>query len=347
MSDASKAAGGKRGRAATKTARNRQDEIPDKATLLDLYRQMALIRLMEERSAEMYMRGKIRGFLHLYIGEEAIAVGSMAALEPQDYVITHYRDHGHALARGIPSKSVMAELYGKATGCSGGRGGSMHLFDSSINFAGGHAIVGGQLPIAVGLAMAAKQNGKNPVVVCFFGDGVLNQGEFHESMNLASLWKLPVIFFLENNFYGMGSHIDRVHAGVGDVYRIADYYQIPSRQIDGMNVLEVREATAQAAEHIRSGAGPFFMEALTYRFQGHSMADPEAYRNREDTTAWRPRDPVTTHRAYLLDSGQATAEALDEVDQSVQAEVEAAVQFAEESPEPLPETLEEHIYAEA
>ncbi|MQG73389.1 MAG: pyruvate dehydrogenase (acetyl-transferring) E1 component subunit alpha [SAR202 cluster bacterium] len=317
----------------------------NKEQLIGLYYQIALIRLMEERSGEMYMRGKIRGFLHLYIGEEAIAVGTIAATEPQDYIITHYRDHGHAIARGIPSNTIMAELYGKASGCSGGRGGSMHLFDSSRNFAGGHAIVGGQLPIALGLAIAAQKSGKNGVVLCYFGDGVLNQGEFHESMNLASVWKLPILFVLENNLYGMGSHIERVHSGGKDAYKIADYYRIPSSQVDGMDVLKVKEATEKAINSIRAGKGPFFMEALTWRFQGHSVADPQSYRTREENIPWLPKDPLTSFRAYLLDSAQATAEELDTVDQQVQAEVDEAVRFAEESPYPENDTLLEAIYS--
>ena len=316
-----------------------------KAQLLGYYRQMFLIRVFEDKAAEMYMRGKVRGFLHLYIGEEAIAVGAAAALEPQDYIVTHYRDHGHALARGLESKGVMAELFGKATGCSGGKGGSMHLFDASRNFTGGYAIVGGQLVVATGLALASKQLEENRIVLCFFGDGAINQGEFHEAMNLAAIWKLPVLFFLENNLYGMGSHIDRTHAGGRDVYKVADHYRMPSRQIDGMNLMEVRDATQEIAQRVRSGEGPFFLEALTYRFRGHSMADPEEYRAKEEEEDWKPRDPITTFRSYLLDSGQATPEEMAQVDKSVEEEVEEAVQFADESPEPPPEALYQHIYS--
>ncbi|MBI4233771.1 MAG: pyruvate dehydrogenase (acetyl-transferring) E1 component subunit alpha [Chloroflexi bacterium] len=313
--------------------------------LLGLHRQMLLIRRFEEKSAEMYMRGKVRGFLHLYIGEEAIAVGAISALRPEDYVVTHYRDHGHALARGMDPNVVMAELFGRGTGSSRGRGGSMHLFDAARNFMGGYAIVGGQLPIATGLALASSYQDAKRVVLCFFGDGAINQGEFHESMNLASLWKLPVIFFLENNMYGMGSHIDRTYAGGRDVYKAAAHYRMPARQIDGMNVLEVREATGEAVEHARAGGGPVFLEAITYRFRGHSMADPMDYRDRAEEEQWRPKDPIVTFRKLLLESGAAREEDIQALERSVEAEVEEAVRFADASPEPPPEALYEDVYA--
>ena len=220
------------------------------------------------------MQSLIRGFLHLYIGEEAVAVGAISTLGPQDYVITHYRDHGHALARGVDPKAAMAELCGKATGTSGGKGGSMHLFDAELHFMGGHAIVGGQLPIATGLALAIKQQGGDGAAMCFFGDGAVNEGEFHESLNLASLWKLPVIFVLENNLYGMGSHVDKTHAAGRDIYSSAEYYKIPAVQIDGMDLMAVREATEEALKRVRSGGGPVFIEAMTYRFRGHFNGRP-------------------------------------------------------------------------
>ncbi len=313
--------------------------------LVQYYRQMQLIRLFEERSGEMYMAGKIRGFLHLYIGEEAIAVGVAAALAPQDYIVTHYRDHGHALARGLEPRAIMAELFGKATGVSLGRGGSMHLFDASRNFAGGHAIVGGHLPMATGLALASKQLGEDRVIVVFFGDGAINEGEFHESMNLAAVWKLPVLFVLENNFYGMGSHIDRTFAGGREVYRAADHYRMATRRIDGMDVVEVKEAVADALGQIRGGAGPFFLEAVCYRFQGHSMADPVSYRERAEVDEWRPKDPIAQVRAHLLKAGVATDETLKRLDEEIALTVEDAVQFAESSPEPDPESIFDHIYA--
>ena len=303
-----------------------------------LYRQMALIRLFEEKSAEMYTRGKIRGFLHLYIGEEAIAVGTMAALDPTDYIVTHYRDHGHAIARGLDPKAVMAELYGRATGTSCGKAGSMHLFDPAKGFMGGYAIVGGQLPLAVGLALASHYLKEPRVTVVFFGDGALNQGEFHEALNLAAVWKLPVLFYLENNLYGMGTHVDKTYAGGRDVFRAAAHYRIPARQVDGMDVLAVYSAVKEVAAKVRGGEGPFFLEALTYRFRGHSMADPIHYRDAEELQVWEKRDPVPVFRAYLLD-GVATEAELRRVEQDVEQEVEAAVAFADSSPLPDPSEL--------
>ncbi|MFN3973859.1 MAG: pyruvate dehydrogenase (acetyl-transferring) E1 component subunit alpha [Dehalococcoidia bacterium] len=320
-------------------------ERVNKTDLLSFYRQMLLIRRFEERCADMYMLGKIRGFLHLYIGEEAIAVGCMSVLRSEDYVVTHYRDHGHALARGVDPKSVMAELFGKATGCSKGKGGSMHLFDVSRNFMGGYAIVGGQLPVAVGLALSSKLKGEERVTVCFFGDGALNQGEFHEALNLAALWKLPVVFFLENNLYGMGSHIDRTYAGGRDVFKAADHYRIPAWQTDGMDVLAVRESAQRAVQHARQGKGPFFLEALTYRFRGHSMADPVEYRDRGEEEMWKARDPIPTFQRYLLENAVATLEELTQIERAVETEVEEAIRFADASPEPPPESLYQDIYA--
>ena len=320
-------------------------EQETKGQLQEYLRQMLLIRVFEERSAEQYMMGKIRGFLHLYIGEEAIAVGAISTLQPQDYIVTHYRDHGHALARGLDAKAVMAELFGKATGCSKGIGGSMHLFDASRNFMGGYAIVGGQLPIAVGLALAAKYQGTDQVVLCFFGDGAINQGEFHEAMNLAALWKLPMVFFLENNLYGMGSHIDRTFAGGRDVYRAAEHYAMPARQMDGMDVLEVNRITQEVVEWIRQGNGPYFLEALTYRFRGHSMADPGEYRQKVEEEAWEHRDPISSFRQLLLEEGLLSEEEVTTLEAEIEAQVEEAVRFADESPFPEPEALTANVYA--
>lgn len=313
--------------------------------LLNLYRDMKIIRLFEEKCSQLYMQGKIRGFLHLYIGEEAIAVGLASALNEDDHIITHYRDHGHALARGLEPRAIMAELCGKATGTSFGRGGSMHIFDASKNFAGGHAIVGGHLPLAAGLALAAKQLNEDRVVVCFFGDGALNQGEFHETMNLASVWKLPVLFFLENNFYGMGSHIDRTFAGGTKVHTIADRYKIPNSRIDGMDVLAVREASIDAIAKIRKTSKPYLLEAVTYRFQGHSMADPVTYREREEVDKWRPRDPIVLLKETLLEGGHASEKLIGRLDEEANLTVEDATQFAESSPEPDPNDLTKNIYA--
>ena len=317
----------------------------DKATLVGYYREMARIRAFEERAAEQYMHGKIRGFLHLYIGEEAIAVGAISTLEPQDYVVSHYRDHGHALARGMEPKTIMAELFGKATGSSGGKGGSMHLFDASRNFAGGYAIVGGQLPLALGISLAISYKHEDRIVLCFLGDGALNEGEFHESMNLASLWRLPVVYFCENNLYGMGSPVQETVAAP-EIFRIAEAYNMPSQRIDGMSVLEVQEAMQDIVKRVRGGEGPFFVEALTYRFRGHSMADPVEYRQKTEEEKWRQRDPVPTYREWLLSSELASEGALSTIDEAIEREVEEAIQFAEQSPVPPPEALYQNIYGD-
>ena len=317
----------------------------DKTELLDFYRQMHLLRAFEGECARQYMMQNIGGFLHMYIGEEAIAVGAMSALKPQDYVVTHYRDHGHALARGVESKVIMAELFGKATGSSGGKGGSMHIFDLSKNFMGGYAIVGGQLPIATGLALSASYKGEDRVVLCFLGDAALNEGEFHEVMNLASIWKLPVVFFCENNLYGMGAAAVDTVAIHDEIYRVAEAYRMPGYQIDGMDVLGVQEKTLEVVEHVRSGQGPVFLEALTYRFRGHSIADPADYRPRDEVDYWRQRDPVVLFKQKLLDLEVASAPELTEIEEMVDREVEEAVKFAEESPFPSPSVLSEDIYA--
>jgi pyruvate dehydrogenase E1 component alpha subunit len=317
----------------------------EKAQVAEYYRQMLLIRRFEEECARLYMRGKIRGFLHLYIGEEAVAVGAISALGPDDYIITHYRDHGHALARGMDPKVIMAELCGKATGSSHGKGGSMHLMDASKNFMGGYAIVGGHMPLAVGLGLASKYKGEDRVTLCFFGDGAVNQGEFHESLNLASLWKLPVLFFLENNLYGMGTHVDRTHAGGRDIYLVAEAYKIPAAQIDGMDLIAVREATTEAVRRIRSGSGPVFLEAMTYRYRGHSMADPTAYREASEVEEWRAKDAIERFKSISLEEGLITKADVVAIDKEVEATVEEAVRFAEESPEPEMDELYSNVYA--
>jgi len=309
------------------------------------YRQMQLIRRFEEAGARLYMQGAIRGFLHLYTGQEAIAVGAISTLGPDDHVISHYRDHGHALARGMEPRVVMAELCGKATGSSGGRGGSMHLYDADLKFMGGHAIVAGQLPIAVGLALASKYKGEDSAVLCFFGDGAVNEGEFHESLNLASLWKLPVIFFLENNLYGMGSHVDQTHAAGRDIYTSAEYYKIPAVQIDGMDILAVREATMEALTRIRSGDGPVFLEAMTYRFRGHSMADPEAYRDRSELDEWRASDPIERFKTLALAEALISEDELAEIEKDTADTIDDAVTFAQESPNPDLGSLYDNVYA--
>ena len=316
-----------------------------KSQVAEYYSRMLLIRRFEEAAARLYMQGKVGGFLHLYIGQEAVAVGSITALENDDYVITHYRDHGHALARGMDPKVVMAELRGKATGSSRGKGGSMHLFDAARNFMGGFAIVGGQIPIAAGLALAAKYRDEERVVLCFLGDGAVNQGEFHESMNLASLWKLPVLFLLENNLYGMGTHVERTHAGGRDIYTTAEAYRIPAAQIDGMNVVEVGEATVEALKRVRSGSGPVFIEAMTYRFRGHSMADPSAYRDDVEVEEWRSKDPIETLKVLSLEEGLMDEEKISAIEEEVAATIGEAERFAEESPEPDVDSLLDNVYA--
>ena len=317
----------------------------DKAQLISFYKQMLLIRRFEEASGRLYMQGKVRGFLHLYIGEEAIAVGTMAALQPQDYVIGHYRDHGHAIAKGMSAKVAMAELCGKATGSSGGKGGSMHLFDNAKNFMGGHAIVGGQMPIAAGLALASKYKREDRITVCIFGDGAVNQGEFHETLNLASIWKLPILFLLENNLYGMGTHVDRTRAGGRHIHNAAGGYNIPAVLADGMDVLGVNECVAEAVADIRGGGGPRFIEAMCYRYRGHSMADPTMYRERGEAEELGIKDPIDSLRKFMLQFNVADKDAVAGVDAEVEAEIADAVQFAENSPEPDMSAVYTNVYA--
>lgn len=317
---------------------------PDDAHLVDFFRQMQLIRRFEERSAEMYTRRKIGGFLHLYVGEEAVAVGTIARLRPADSIVTHYRDHGHALARGVDSKAVMAELFGRSTGISRGKGGSMHLFDASRNFLGGYAIVAGHLPIAAGLGLAAQYKGEDKVCLCIFGDGAVNEGEFHEALNLAAVWKLPVIFLCENNLYGMGTALAAASA-TSELYKFAEAYNMPGARCDGMDVRDCYRAMGEALAHCRSGAGPYFLEAMTYRFRGHSMADPELYRSKEEVALWRKKDPIVTLRADLLGRGVLDEAQAREIEQSVEDEVDEATRFADESPNPPHTDLFTDIYA--
>ena len=316
----------------------------DREIARGLYRQMHFIRRFEEECGAQYAQGRIRGFLHLYIGEEAVGVGAISVLGDDDYVVSHYRDHGHALARGMNPSAVMAELMGKAAGVSGGRGGSMHLFDTARHFMGGYAIVGGQLPIATGLGLAIRRLGQERVVMCFLGDGAVNQGVFHESMNMASLWKLPVVFVLENNLYGMGSHIDRTHAAGRDLFTAADSYNMAAMQVDGMDVVKVREAAAEAAGRARAGRGPVFLEAVTYRFQGHSMADPVQYRANEEVDQWRTRDPISSFIEYALSNDLMGPTDLAELREGVETEVADAVRFAIAAPEPTVESMYGQVY---
>lgn len=315
----------------------------DEARLLAMYRQMVLIRRIEEEAAEAYQRGLIGGFLHLYIGEEATAVGSINALRDDDNIVVHYRDHGHALARGCTAREVMAELMGKVTGLSKGKGGSMHMAKRERRLWGGYAIVAAQLSLAAGIALADQYAGEDRVTICYFGDGATNNGYFHESLNLSAVWKLPVIWVCENNNYGMGTRVDRASA-VTEMYRKACAYDIPAEQVDGQNVLDVFEVTQRAAEHVRSGNGPYFIEARTYRYRGHSMGDPERYRSKEEVEEWLKNDPIRRFANILLSLG-VEQERLDAIHAEVEEEVQDAVRFAEESPEPPLEALYEDIYA--
>jgi len=318
----------------------------DRELAQHLYRQMLLIRRFEERAAQEYAYQKIGGFLHLYIGEEAVAVGGISTLRADDYVVSHYRDHGHALAKGSDPKRVMAELFGKVTGLCKGKGGSMHLFDVEHGMMGGYAIVAGGMPIAAGHALASQYLGDGRVTLDFFGDGAANEGEFHETLNLASLWKLPIAFVLENNYYAMGTRVDRASAEP-QLWKRAAAYALPGVRIDGMDVLEVRREVAAAVQRARNGEGPSLVEAMTYRFRGHSMADPARYRPRQEEEEWKARDPLPLFEQKLRSAGFISDEELAQIAQAVEEQVEAAVRFADESPFPLPEALYEDVYAES
>jgi pyruvate dehydrogenase E1 component alpha subunit len=313
--------------------------------LLEIYRLMSLIRRFEDKVAEMYTRGKITGFCHLYAGEEAVAVGAIHGLFDKDYVVSTYREHGHCLAKGASPRVVMAELFGKATGISKGRGGSMHLFDPALRFMGGYAIVGGGLPIATGLGLSIAYRGDPEVVCCFFGDGALPQGAFHESLNMASLWKLPVIFVCENNFYGMGTLVQNAICQE-ELYRFADPYKIPGIRVDGMDVVEVYAAVSEAAARAREGKGPSLIEAITYRFRGHSMSDPAEYRSKREERIWQERDPIKRYRNLLMHERRILPAVLDRIDQEESALVDDAVKVADESPEPPLSELTKNVYVE-
>jgi pyruvate dehydrogenase E1 component alpha subunit len=316
----------------------------EKQEYLDLYYQMVLIRLVEERAAQLYQQGKIGGFLHLYIGQEAVSTGLISVRKPQDRIITAYRDHGAALNCGISANEVMAELLGKTTGCSKGRGGSMHMLDVEKNFWGGHAIVGAHLPIAAGLALGDIYQENDSVTICMFGDGATNIGYFHEALNLSKVWNLPVLWVCENNQYGMGTAVEKASA-VSEIRQKAEGYGIPNRRVDGMNVLEVRKNAGEVIDKIRSGEGPFFLEIITYRYRGHSMGDPERYRQADEIKKWQENDPIGILRNVLLGEKIASETDLDAIDAQVEDEVQAAVQFAESSPDPGPEALFENVYA--
>jgi pyruvate dehydrogenase E1 component alpha subunit len=317
----------------------------NKTEHLDLYRQMVLIRRLEERSAALYQEGKIGGFLHLYIGQEAVSTGIVSARKPEDRVITAYRDHGVAINVGIPAKQVMAELLGKETGISKGRGGSMHMADTIKNYWGGHAIVGAHLPIAAGMALGDQYQGNKGVTICMFGDGAINIGFFHEALNLSKAWNLPVLWVCENNQYGMGTSVDRA-TGLKEVQQRAEGYDIPhSRLEDGMDVMKVREAASKALDYVRSGKGPYFLEILTYRYQGHSMGDPQRYRQKEEVTQWEKTDPIGIYNSYLTAEKIAFKDDLAKIEKEVDQEIQEAVKFAESSPEPSVDTLFDFVYS--
>ena len=327
-----------------KRDQKRRIEETDRVTLIRLFRQMLLARRFEEKAAESYSLGKIGGFCHLYIGQEAVAIGALAALRPDDYVLTSYREHAHAIAKGISSEAVMAELYGKAGGCSHGKGGSMHMFDASVNFLGGHAIVGGQIPLATGVAFASKYKGTDQVTLCFFGEAAVNQGAFHESLNMAQLWKLPCIYICENNQYGMGTSLARAMS-LQDVAQKACAYDMASEFVDGMDVLAVLQATKRAVERARTESLPTLIEFRTYRFMGHSMSDPGNYRTRLEIEKHQERDPLKLFRSTLEEEKILSDKEFAAIEEEVKAEVDNAVRFAEESPEPDEGELYTDIYA--
>lgn len=312
---------------------------------LDWLEQMMLIRRFEERAEEAYSQGKIGGFLHLYIGEEGIAVGAMAALQPDDDVITHYRDHGYALARNMDPKRVMAELYGKASGVSKGKGGSMHLADVSKHFWGGYAIVGGHIPLAVGMALAHQYRDEKQIVCCIFGEGATNIGMFHEGLNMAAVWRLPVIFIVENNRYGMGTAVARASAVTNTVDKAAAY-NMHAVQVDGNDVEAVYQVIRDAATQARLGGGPQFVEAMTYRWRGHSMGDPQRYRSKAEVEEWKPRGPITRFQERLQLTGLAKEADFKELESKIEAITDEAVRFAEDSPFPDPKSLYADVLVE-
>lgn len=311
--------------------------------LLDWYRMMVLIRTFEDNAERGYQEGKIAGYHHVYTGQEAVAVGVFAHLTPQDHIVTHYRDHGHALARGIEPTRAMAELYGRATGTSKGKGGSMHLAQRDLNFWGGYAIVGAHLSLATGIALAEQYRGTDSLVVCIFGDGSTNNGYFHESLNLAAVWKLPIIFLVENNLYGMWTPFDEVSAET-EICKRAVAYGMPSKRIDGLDVMNTYEQVAEVFDHVRSGSGPYLVEALTYRFRGHGAGDIEKYRTKEEVAEYRERDSISKLAAHLTEDYNVSEEQLEKIRAEVEETIAEAVRFADESPEPELDQLWQDIY---
>jgi pyruvate dehydrogenase E1 component alpha subunit len=309
------------------------------------YEDMYLMRRFEEKAGQLYGMQKIKGFCHLYIGQEAVVAGAMTVLRPEDAMITAYRDHAHALGKGITAREVMAELYGKVTGCSKGKGGSMHMFSKPQRFFGGHGIVGGQIPLGAGIAFADLYNNTGNITVCYMGDGAVRQGAFHEAFNMAMLWKLPVVFVVENNAYAMGTSVQRT-SNVHDLYKLGLAYDMPSYPVDGMSVEAVHESMLMACDHARSGKGPVFLEMNTYRYKGHSMSDPAKYRTKEEVESYKARDPVEEVRNSLLQNGYATEEEIEKLHLNINEIVEDSVRFAEESPYPDPSELFKDVYTQ-
>ncbi|MFM1874694.1 MAG: pyruvate dehydrogenase (acetyl-transferring) component subunit alpha [Bacteroidota bacterium] len=317
-----------------------------KETYLKWYEQMLLWRKFEEKAGQLYIQQKIRGFCHLYIGQEAVVAGSKEAMEEGDKVITAYRDHVHPIALGVPAKQIMAELYGKRTGIVKGKGGSMHMFSKEKNFFGGHGIVGGQIPLGAGIAFADKYRGDKNVTLTYMGDGAVRQGAFHEALNMAMTWKLPVIFIIENNNYAMGTSVERT-SNVSDLYKLGHAYEMPSEAVNGMSVEAVYEAVKKAADRARKGDGPTLLEVKTYRYKGHSMSDPAKYRTKEEVENYKKQDPIQQVLDVIVKNKYASDEELEEINQRVNAEVEACVTFSEESPFPDASELYEDVYSQA
>jgi pyruvate dehydrogenase E1 component alpha subunit len=320
-----------------------EPRLPEAGDAREWLETMTLIRRFEERAGEMYARAKVGGFLHLSIGEEATIVGSARALRDEDYLISTYRSHGHALVRGTPPRNVMAELFGRVDGCSGGRGGSMHMFDLARRFMGGYGIVGGNLPIAAGIALASDYKDTEEVTLCTFGDGASNQGTFGETLNIAALWKLPVVFMVTNNQFGMGTALGR-HSAVTDLQRKGESLGVPGMRCDGMDVLDTYAVLSEAVERVRESRRPVLVEAITYRFRGHSMADPEQYRTKEEVAHWRERDPLPAFGELLVREGVVEQAERGRIDERAVAIVDEAVEFAETSPFPAPESLYDDVY---
>jgi pyruvate dehydrogenase E1 component alpha subunit len=329
----------------TTTAEHPPKTEPTATQMLDWYRQMSLIRQFEVRCAQSFQQQKVGGFCHLYVGQEAVAVGSIAATRPQDYIITAYRDHGHAIARGMDITALFAELYGKESGCSHGKGGSMHFFDKSRNFLGGHAIVGGHIPLAVGLGWAAKYRKEDRVTLCYFGDGAINQGTFHEALNLAGLHKLPCIFLVENNGYGMGTHLHRASAVTDLKLRTGDAYGIPGKEVDGMDCLAMYQMTRDAIEYCRAGNGSLFLEVKTYRYRGHSMSDPQKYRSKEEVSRFQEHDPIGRLEKVLRENNTLDDAKVATINEEIHQQVEQAHAEADAAPFPAKEDVWKDVYA--